>query len=350
MNFIKSILSKISVFFTNPRLEDDPFLKSITSSPNQVNVDVVQQVMAKMLIDDLIQERRNERKWKWAKRFTFSFISVILFGMYLFFYASNLGYKIVPSSDIMGMVRIEGEITDSSNASADKIIPALKDAFEQSNVKAVLLYINSPGGQPAESERINNYIDQMKIKTKKPVYAVISNTGASAAYLIAIHADKIYAGKYSMVGSIGAVMAAWDFHKIAEKVDVSQNVFVSGRLKHMMDPYRSMTPEEQEKAQSLVSTMGSGFLAEVKELRKATLKKDFDYGTGEIWTGQQALSLGLIDGISTAEKLAKEKYSVDIYDFGPRKKTPNPFLSMKEYVSDALKMFINETITTPIVN
>jgi protease IV len=118
------------------------------------------------------------------------------------------------------------------------------------------------------------------------VVAVINNMGASAAYMIAIHADKIYAGKHSLVGSIGAIITAWDLHKAIERVDVAQHLYASGQLKALFNPFAPVSQEDDAKAKLLVSQVGATFLDEVKRTRSATLKATVDYGSGEIWGGR----------------------------------------------------------------
>ena len=117
----------------------------------------------------------------------------------------------------MAIVNVTGAIGSGQLASAEELVPVLEKVFQSRKVKAIALNIDSPGGQPFEAERVGQTIERLKAETGKPVYAFIGNTGASAAYRLALHADRIVDGKYSLVGSIGAVITGWDFHKLAEK-------------------------------------------------------------------------------------------------------------------------------------
>lgn len=300
------------------------------------------------LVAKIVDHFVSERRWTQTRRFLFGGASLILFGIYVFFYVTDLGYKVVPSSDMVAVVRITGTIAQGSpTGSADAVIPALSSAFGKPNVKAIVLAIDSGGGQPAEAERIYNYFnakrDELCKKTDstlnrsasaasdplpasskstcKPIYAVIGNTGASAAYLIAMHADKVYAGKYSLVGSIGAIMQTWDLHKIAQRFDVEHKTYASGTLKGMLDPWTPQTPEAEAKAQSLVVAIGKRFADEVRERRHGLLQPDFKYFTGEVWTGEEAKRLGLIDGVDILDSLIKSTWNVAYHDFGPNKKS-----------------------------
>lgn len=282
-----------------------------------VNTDTVSLAMGNQLIASLMQERRSEQRWKWFKRITFSSIGAILFAIYLAFYVTSLGYKVMPKDDIVGVVTINGPIGAGEIASSEKIIPALKKAFEAKNVKAIVLSIDSGGGQPNESEKIYRYIEHKRKETGKPVIAVANNLAASAAYLIGIHADQFYAGKYSLVGSIGAVMHGWDFHRALEKVDVAERTFASGKHKNLMSPYSAMTPAGEDKLSQLVNSMGTGFASEVQKQRQGKLKPGIDYFTGEVWGGEEALAIGIVDGISTVDDIAQQRFKLKTYDFGP---------------------------------
>jgi protease-4 len=218
-------------------------------------------------------------------------------------------------------VRIDGEISAQNVASAKRVIPILEKAFANPSVKAVVLSIDSPGGAPAESERIYTAIESLKRKHQKPVVAVINNMGASAAYMIAVHTDKIYAGKYSLVGSIGAIITAWDLHKAIERVDVAQHVYASGQLKALLNPFAPVSQEADAKAKQLASQVGATFLDEVKRARSATLKSTVDYGSGEIWGGQEARDIGLVDEISTLDEVVDTNWGLKTYDFGPSQDT-----------------------------
>lgn len=207
------------------------------SEDNDFSSENVNSLLADHILMDLLNERRVERRWRWAKRIIFSMIGAGLFSVYLAFYVSSLGFKLMPNTEVVAVVNVSGVIGAENLASSEELLPVLEKAFQSTKVKAVALNIDSPGGQPFEAERIGQTIDRLKSATGKPIYAFIGNTGASAAYMLALHADKIVAGRYSLVGSIGAVITGWDFHKLAERLDVTQRVYASGVLKTMLNPY-----------------------------------------------------------------------------------------------------------------
>lgn len=334
-----------------------------------VDGEAVKATLNDALVAKIVDHFVSERRWTQTRRFLFGGGSLILFGIYVFFYVTDLGYKVVPNSDMVAVVRITGSIAQGSpTGSADAVIPALSSAFGKPNVKAIVLAIDSGGGQPAEAERIYNYFNAKRDElckkpdadrpstpssvasvpspksTCKPIYAVIGNTGASAAYLIAMHADKVYAGKYSLVGSIGAIMQTWDLHKIAQRFDVEHKTYASGTLKGMLDPWTPQTPEAEAKAQSLVASIGKRFADEVRERRHGLLKPDFQYFTGEVWTGEEAKHLGLIDGIDTLDSLIKSTWNVGYHDFGPNKKSGGIGSLLGGFASETVDALVSRRI------
>jgi protease-4 len=218
-------------------------------------------------------ERKSEHRWRMLFQALVFGLPVLLGIVYFLFFLSSTGFRWGPFGDVVGVVRIEGQISSTDHASADSIVPLLEKAFANPNVKAVVLSIDSPGGAPVEAERIYTAIGSLKRKHPKPVVAVINNLGASAAFLIALHADKIVAGRYSLVGSIGAIMAPWQLDRAIAKYDVSQRVYASGKLKSFLNPFTPVTPEVDLKAQKLVDQMGTYFLEEVKARRGATSRQ-----------------------------------------------------------------------------
>jgi len=180
-----------------------------------------------------------------------------------------------------------------------------------------VLSIDSPGGAPADAERIADALTNLRRKHDKPLHAVIGNIGASAAYMIALRADRIVAGKYSLVGSIGAVMAPWQFDRAIARLDVSQRVYASGKLKSFLNPFTAVTPEADAKARHLVDQLGSTFVTDLKTARGPALKAGIDYGTGEIWSGVEAKEIGLVDSIGTLEDVVALEWGLKSYDFGP---------------------------------
>lgn len=248
------------------------------------------------------------------------------------------------------MIALHGEISDSSMASAKKLVPALRKAFENDNVKAIVMDIDSPGGQPQEAERIYREIERLKKKHPKPIVSVISAQGASAAYLVAIHTDKIYAGEYSMVGSIGALITGWDFSRVANKVGVGRHTITSGKYKDLLNPFREMSDEDKQKITELVRSMADHFIAEVVDKRKHDPEfqnRKQDVFTGQVWSGGEAVTLGLVDGVSTLEAVT-QSYGMKVADFGPAAGGGGLFSMLDiNAISDSMATRIVEKMANP---
>jgi protease-4 len=260
------------------------------------------------VIVEYLKEQKMERRWKTIRRI---FISVmILCGLMLYAgtLAGSLGYRMLPTKEAVAVVPISGVIAKNTEASATSVITVLERLFSNENVKGIILLIDSGGGSPTEAERITRFLDDAKERTGKPVIAACSSMCASAAYMIAIHADKIYAGEYSWAGSIGAIMKGWDFRALMDRFDVDQRVFASGPLKDLMNPFSDMSPEMSKKLAGLVNETADTFIAEVKDRRGGKLSDTPELFTGAVWTGRTSLELGLIDDIGTVETILEDDF------------------------------------------
>jgi len=260
-------------------------------------------------------ERRTVHRWNMALK------AVLIIGPLAgaaMYFATATGFSFGPFGDVIGVVEIKGEIKDGALASADKIVPAIEAAFKSSRVKQIVLKIDSPGGAPVEAERIISALVTYKQKYPKPVTAVIGNLGASAAYMAAMHADRIVAGRYSLVGSIGAILAPWQLDKAIGQLKVSQRVYTSGRLKAFLNPFTPLTEDSDAKATELVNKVGGAFVQDLQQQRGSHLKADVDYGTGEVWSGMEAKALGLVDEIGTIETVVGAQTTLKEFNFGPR--------------------------------
>jgi protease-4 len=277
-----------------------------------------------VLLADAQRQRAHERKlqidetrWRMIRRYTLLFmaLSSVISGSILYLYRNGLK---LPNNKPVSVVSITGEIGTDPGGLAENIIPSLRRAFENSSSKGVILRINSQGGLPVDAERVNRELDALKKEhPTKEVTAVIETVGASAAYMIAVHADKICSGKYSLVGSVGAIVSAWNVKGLSEKIQVKKEAFGSGRFKALLDPFKELTEAERAKVFSIVNELGGTFAAEVVAKRGDRLKiKPEELSTGEVWPGTDAVKHGLVDEICTIETVAA-KYDATPRDYGP---------------------------------
>lgn len=262
-----------------------------------------------------LAEQRAARRWKIFFRFTWLLLVVAIFwGAML--QGSPSANKSAPHTAV---VDIKGEIASGAEASAEFVVAAMRSAFEDEGSKAVVLLINSPGGSPVQAGIINDEITRLKAKHNKPVYAVVEETCASAAYYIAAAADEIFVDKASIVGSIGVLMDGFGFTGTMEKLGVERRLLTAGANKGMLDPFSPMSPEQREHAQEMLDTIHQQFITVVQQGRGKRLHATADTFSGLFWTGEQAVAMGLADQLGSLDSVARDIVQAeDIIDYTRR--------------------------------
>ena len=214
------------------------------------------------------------------------------------------------------VVQIHGEIASEADASADWIVGALRDAFEDEGSQAVVLLINSPGGSPVQAGLINDEIHRLKKLHDKPIYAVVEESCASAAYYIAAAADQIYVDKASIVGSIGVLMDGFGFTGLMDKLGVERRLMTAGENKGFLDPFSPQTAAQRKYAQAMLDQIHQQFIGVVKAGRGERLKETPDMFSGLFWTGQQAVDMGLADALGSLDSVARDVVKAsDVIDY-----------------------------------
>ena len=275
---------------------------AINNGVNQLNSPGWERATLEKLAFAALNEQKATRRWK-----TFVRLSWLAFFVVLVWMALHRGTPVSDASGPhMAVVEIKGEIAAGADASAEFINAALKAAFEDDGAKAVVLLINSPGGSPVQAGMMNDEILRLKAKHKKPVYAVVEETCASAAYYIAVAADQIFVDKASIVGSIGVLMDSFGFTGLMEKLGVERRLLTAGENKGFLDPFSVQTEKQRAFAQTMLNQIHQQFIAVVKAGRGKRLKETPDMFSGLFWTGQQAIELGLADQLGTLEYVARE--------------------------------------------
>ena len=262
-----------------------------------------------------LNEQKATRRWK-----TFVRLSWLIFFVVLVWIALHRGSPVsdatVPHTAV---VEIKGEIAAGADASAEFVNAALRAAFEDEGAKAVVLLINSPGGSPVQAGMMNDEILRLKAKHKKPVYAVVEETCASAAYYIAVSADQIFVDKASIVGSIGVLMDGFGFTGLMDKLGVERRLLTAGENKGFMDPFSAQSDKQRAFAQTMLNQIHQQFISVVKAGRGKRLKETPEMFSGLFWTGQQAIELGLADQLGTLDYVAREIVKTDeIIDYTRR--------------------------------
>ena len=249
-----------------------------------------------------IAEQRAARRWRTFVRLAWLALIVFVFW--------SLGSRGGPTKDRTGphtaVVEVRGEIAADSDASAEFVVAALRSAFEDEGAQAVVLVINSPGGSPVQAGIINDEIRRLKAKHKKPVYAVVEETCASAAYYIAVAADQIYVDKASIVGSIGVLMDGFGFTGLMDKLGVERRLMTAGENKGFLDPFSPQTEKQRAYAQTMLDQIHKQFIDTVRTGRGKRLKETPELFSGLFWSGQQSVELGLADHLGNVGYVARE--------------------------------------------
>ena len=266
-------------------------------------------ILEKVAMASVIEQRR-ARRWKLIWRFSALSLAAAIFASAQF--GSN--ELSVAASDHTAVVVVRGEISDQSMASAANINKALQNAFKAEKSKGVLIYINSPGGSPVQAGQVADELRRLRAKyPDKHAYAVIGDLGASGGYYIASAAEKIIADKASLVGSIGVTAATFGFVELMQHVGIERRSYTSGEHKAFLDQFQPQNEEETAFWQGVLSNTHQQFIESVKAGRGERLvdPEGNKLFTGLIWTGQQALKLGLVDGLGSVEQVAREEFKAE---------------------------------------
>ncbi len=263
-----------------------------------------------------LDEQRLKRRW--------GIFFKLLFVSYLVVVTLLIATSDRPSRPLAvrytALVELEGTIEPDSAASADNVIAGLRAAFEDKGTVGVIIRANSPGGTPVQAAFINDEIRRLRKKHPKiPVYAVVEDVCASGCYYAVVAADKIYADRSSVVGSIGVLMNGFGFTEAIRKLGIERRLLTAGEHKGLLDPFQPMKPEDKAHAQRLLRNIHQQFIARVREGRKDALRETPLIYSGLYWTGDEALKLGLIDDIGNAGFVAREIIKAEtIVDFTRR--------------------------------
>ncbi len=292
-----------------------------------------------------LEEQKKARRW--SVFFKLAMFAYVVF-IFIALNPSTAGDSASSSKSHTAIVDVSGVIMAGREASADTIVGGLRDAFEAKHSKAVMLRVNSPGGSPVQSNMVYNEIMRLKEKyPDKKVYAVITDVGASGAYFIAAAADEIYADPASIVGSIGVISDGFGFTEVMEKVGVERRVYSSGENKAMLDPFSPLNDAQSAHFGSLLNNVHEQFIAAVKRGRGDRLKEIDTIFSGLMWSGEQALPLGLIDGIGSPGTVARDIIKEEeIVDYSKR---PNALQSLVDRLGVKVGATIAESFGSHLV-
>jgi len=265
------------------------------------------------LAREALDEKRRARRWSIAFR---SINSLILLGAVLVV-AGIGGEPAGHGKPHTALVRIEGVIEADGEVSADHVIEALQAAFKNENTRGVLMQIDSPGGSPVQSDLIYREVRRLRqLHPDVPLHAVVQDICASGGYYIAAAADRIYVNPSSIVGSIGVIMNGFGFTGGMERLGVERRLLTAGENKAFLDPFSPVKPDEVAHARRLLDDIHAHFIDAVKRGRGQRLKPDARLFGGLMWTGTQAVDLGLADAIGSTDSVARDVFKAeDVVDY-----------------------------------
>ncbi len=261
-----------------------------------------------LAVESLVKQER------WTRRFA-NFLKLAI-AAYVIFFIYLAVQKLSPVEDgslvsagkqHVAVVKLEGPIVPGTKISAETINPLLEEAFRNEHSKAVIIKANSPGGSPVQAAMINDEIIRLKAIYKKPIYVVVEDICASGCYYIAVAADKIYADKGSMIGSIGVRMDTFGLTGLMDKLGIENRSMHAGDHKAFIDPFS----EKDEVGRSFFKEMvlektHQQFIATVRAGRGDRLKETTETYSGLVWLGEDAVKNGLIDELNNLGGVARD--------------------------------------------
>jgi protease-4 len=250
------------------------------------------------LAQAMLEEKKVSRRWS-------IFFRMLWALLFILFIVSLFSRTEKTLSEHIAVIRLEGVI-GLEQKTADRLISALERVEKNTQTKGIIIKANSPGGSPVQSDLAYRAITDFKKRSKIPVYVVAEEMCASGCYYIASAADKIYASPASIIGSIGVIGGGFGFEQAIKKLGIERRVITSGENKGMGDPFLPENPKYITIQKDLLKKIHQQFIDAVEQGRGKTLKKDTpELYSGRIWLGEEAIALGLIDGIGSLKSTAK---------------------------------------------
>lgn len=237
--------------------------------------------------DAWLERRKLARRLNWWR---FLAVIALLAGGLGLFYWVDPGNVIQARQDHVARLEIAGVITEN-----EWWMQQLQDAAEDDRTKALVIYVNSPGGSTFGGEAL--YVGIRRVAEKKPVVAVIGTLGASAGYMTAVAADRVFARETSLTGSIGVLFQTAEFSQLMEKLGVSAESIASGPLKDQPSPIKPLSEAGRTQLQRMVMETYDWFVDLVAERRRMPRGKVVELADGRVYSGRAAVDNGLIDAL-----------------------------------------------------
>jgi len=239
----------------------------------------------------------------------------------------------------VGLVRITGLIAES-----DTTIEQIRKFAKDDSVRAIVLRVNSPGGGVGPSQEIHEEI--RKLRGKKVVVTSMGALAASGGYYIASASEKIFANPGTITGSIGVIMNFVNVRDLVEKIGIRGMVVKSGEYKDIGSPVREMRPEERRLLQGVIDNVHAQFVNAVAEGRGLDREKVVAISDGRIFSGEQALALGLVDALGNQQDAVEEAGRLAKIEGEPKLiLPPKKRFSILELLREEAKSIIDEALS-----
>lgn len=277
--------------------------------------------LARLAAAGLVEQRRARRWGILIKLLVLLYLFALLFAA---LNVSTLTGAATPSAGAhTAVVRVEGMIAADSDAGAERVNQGLRAAFAASGTQAVLVHINSPGGSPVQAGMIYDEMRRLREHyPDTPLYAVTTDLVASGGYYIAAAADRIFANRASLVGSIGVRFGGFGFVEAMDKVGVERRLITAGENKALLDPFLPEDPQQVAHIQGTVDRIHEQFITAVKKGRgdRLGVNPPDELFSGLIWTGAEAVDNGLVDDLASPSHVARKIVGAErTVDYTPRK-------------------------------
>ncbi|MEN9416666.1 MAG: hypothetical protein RI988_286 [Pseudomonadota bacterium] len=284
------------------------------SAPRSAPARSASEALIEQFAQDYLKDRRSTRRWNLLIRVGW----LIAFSVLVWGFVSQGSPASAPSGPHTALVELRGEIAADTEASAEVMLSGLKSAFEDAGARAVVIRINSPGGSPVQAGIIHDELQRLKTLHDKQLYVVVEESCASGAYYVAAAADAIYVDKASIVGSIGVLMDGFGFTGLMDKLGVERRLITAGSNKGMLDPFSPASDRQRALAQAMIDQIHQQFIDVVRKGRGDKLKENEDTFSGLFWNGEEAVKLGLADGLGNLDYVAREIVKAEnIIDYTP---------------------------------
>jgi signal peptide peptidase SppA len=213
---------------------------------------------------------------------------------------------------VVAVLRFEGVIMSRARRDGVSLAShaaAIERAFRVSNLVAVAVVINSPGGSAVQSALLFRRIRELADEKRIPVIAFAEDVAASGGYWLALAGDEIFSEETSILGSIGVISASFGFSQLIERLGVERRLHTAGERKSLLDPFLPQNPSDVERLTGLQQDIHRAFKEHVQRRRAGKIdNSDESLFSGDVLTGRMALDRGLVDGIGELRGVMRARY------------------------------------------